>query len=58
MKVYEAGIAPYPYTKYVCRMIAVKDYLSLRIAFKSMRLMKMPMPPERFHQEVVRFWNA
>lgn len=49
--VIDAGITPYPYPKWVCRMIAIKDYLLIKIAFKSLRLMKMLMPPERWTPE-------
>jgi hypothetical protein len=44
----DAGITPYPYSKWLCRIIAVKDYLLIRTAFKSLKLMKAVMPPERW----------
>lgn len=44
----DAGITPYPYPKWLCRIIALKDYLMVKIGFKSLRLMKMVMPPERW----------
>ena len=47
----DAGITPYNYPKWFCRLIAIKDYLSIRIAFKSIKLMKMLMPPQRWTPE-------
>jgi hypothetical protein len=47
----DAGITPYPYPKWLCRVIAVKDFLFVRMAFKSLRLMKLVMPPERWTPE-------
>ncbi|MGI6617444.1 MAG: hypothetical protein ACOX36_05280 [Saccharofermentanales bacterium] len=44
----DAGITPYPYPTWLCRIIALKDYLMVKIGFKSLRLMKMVMPPERW----------
>lgn len=44
----DAGITPYPYPIWLCRIIALKDYLMVKIGFKSLRLMKMVMPPERW----------
>lgn len=44
----DAGITPYPYPKWLCRIIALKDYLMVKVGFKSLRLMKMVMPPERW----------
>ncbi|HHX13627.1 MAG TPA: hypothetical protein GX726_01575 [Clostridiales bacterium] len=44
----DAGITPYPYPKWLCRLIAMRDYLMIKTAFKSLKLMKMAMPPERW----------
>ncbi|NLL92134.1 MAG: hypothetical protein GX222_06950 [Ruminococcaceae bacterium] len=44
----DAGITPYPYPKWLCRVIALRDYLMIKAAFKSLKLMKMFMPPERW----------
>jgi hypothetical protein len=44
----DGGITPYSYPTWVCRLIALKDYLMVSVAFKSLRLMKMVMPPERW----------
>ncbi|NMA93832.1 MAG: alpha/beta hydrolase [Clostridiales bacterium] len=49
--VVDAGIAPYSYPKWLCRIIALKDYLMVRTAFRSPALMKMAMPPERWTPE-------
>ncbi len=46
--VVDAGIAPYSYPKWLCRIIALKDYLMVRMAFRLPGLMKMAMPPERW----------
>lgn len=44
----DAGITPYPYPKAVCRLIAVKDFLSILLATKNYTIMKLAMPPERW----------
>lgn len=49
--VIDAGIAPYPYPKWLCRMIAAKDYLLVKTVFSSLELMKKVMPPERWTPE-------
>ena len=49
--VIDAGITPYPYPKWVCRMIALKDWASVMLATRSMRIMKLAMPPERWTPE-------
>ncbi len=46
--VIDAGIAPYPYPKWLCRLIAAQDYLFVRTAFSSLSLMKKIMPPQRW----------
>ncbi len=43
----DAGITPYPYPKWICRLIALKDWMSIMLATRSMRIMKQAMPPER-----------
>ena len=47
----DAGITPYPYPKAVCRLIALKDFLSVSLAAKSLPIMKLAMPPERWTPE-------
>ena len=44
----DAGITPYPYPKWLCRLIAVRDYLMIRLATSSMWMMKLASPPERW----------
>lgn len=44
----DAGITPYTYPKWMCRLIAVRDYLMVRTAFSSLKLMKMIMPANRW----------
>ena len=44
----DAGITPYPYPKWVCRLIALKDWITVMLATKSYTLMKLAMPPERW----------
>ena len=46
--VIDAGITPYPYPKWVCRLIALKDWVNVMLATRSMRIMKLAMPPERW----------
>lgn len=46
--VIDAGITPYPYPKWLCRIIAIKDFLMLKTAFRSLKIMKLAMPPERW----------
>lgn len=44
----DAGITPYPYPKWVCRLIAVKDWIMMMLGTKSMAFMKLAAPPERW----------
>ena len=44
----DAGITPYPYPRWICRLIAVKDWIMVMLGTKSMTLMKLAMPPERW----------
>lgn len=44
----DAGITPYPYPKPVCRMIALWDWITMSLATKSMRIMKLVAPPDRW----------
>lgn len=44
----DAGITPYPYPKWICRLIAVKDWLMIMLGTKSMTFMKLAAPPERW----------
>jgi pimeloyl-ACP methyl ester carboxylesterase len=47
----DAGITPYPYPKWICRLIALRDFLFLFPAVKSLWLMKKLAPPERWTPE-------
>ena len=49
--VIDAGITPYPYPKWICRLIALRDFLFMFPAVKSFRLMKLLAPPERWTPE-------
>ena len=44
----DAGTAPYRYPKWICKLIGVRDFLMLKLARSSVRLMEMAFPPERF----------
>ena len=44
----DAGITPYPYPGWVCRLIAAKDWVTVMLGTKSYRIMKLAMPPERW----------
>ncbi len=44
----DAGITPYPYPKWICRLIAFKDWVMVMLGTKSYRIMKLSMPPERW----------
>ena len=44
----DAGITPYPYPGWICRLIAFKDFIMVLIGTKSYRAMKLAYPPERW----------
>ncbi len=44
----DAGTAPYEYPKWICKLIAVRDYLMIKIGRQSVSLMKAAFPPKRF----------
>ncbi len=44
----DAGITPYPYPKWVCRLIALKDWATVMLGTKCYAMMKLFMPPERW----------
>ncbi|MBQ6374166.1 MAG: alpha/beta hydrolase [Clostridia bacterium] len=46
--VIDAGITPYPYPKWTCRLIALKDWANVMLATRSLRIMKLAMPPDRW----------
>ena len=47
----DAGITPYPYPRFVCRLISVWDWITVMLCTKYMTLMKLAMPPERWTPE-------
>ncbi len=44
----DGGITPYPYPKWICRLIALWDWLTISLATKNYSIMKVAMPPERW----------
>lgn len=44
----DAGITPYPYPRLICRVISLWDWITVMLGTKSMTLMKLAMPPERW----------
>lgn len=44
----DAGITPYPYPKWICRLISYWDWLTVSLAAKNYSIMKAAMPPERW----------
>ena len=44
----DAGITPYPYPKLICRLISVKDWIMIMLGTRSLRMMKLACPPERW----------
>ncbi|MBP3901749.1 MAG: hypothetical protein J6D53_09925 [Blautia sp.] len=41
----DAGITPYPYPKWICRLISVKDWIMIMPETRSLRMMKLACPP-------------
>ncbi len=46
--VIDAGITPYPYPKWVCRLIALKDWATVMLGTKCYALLKLAYPPRRW----------
>lgn len=44
----DAGITPYPYPRFICRLISIKDWITIMLGTKSMSIMKIAMPPDRW----------
>ena len=44
----DAGITPYPYPKLICRLISLKDWIMIMLGTRSLRMMKLACPPERW----------
>jgi len=49
--VIDGGITPYPYPKWICRLISVKDWIMVMLGTRSLPLMKLAYPPERWTPE-------
>ena len=47
----DAGTAPYQYPKWICRLIGVRDFLMLKIARSSVKLMEAAFPTDRFARD-------
>ena len=47
----DAGTAPYQYPKWICRLICVRDFLMLKLARSSVKLMEAAFPPDRFARD-------
>ena len=47
----DAGTAPYRFPKWICRLIGVRDYLMLKLARGSVKLMLMAFPPDHFARD-------
>lgn len=46
--VVDAGITPYPYPKWIRRLIALRDLVMIWLGIKNLAIMKMVMPPEKW----------
>ena len=46
--VIDAGITPYPYPKWICRLIALKDWTTVMLGTKCYPLLKLAYPPRRW----------
>lgn len=44
----DAGTAPYQYPKWICTLICIRDYLMVKLARTSVKLMELAFPPDRF----------
>ena len=44
----DAGITPYPYPNWVCRLIALKDWATVMLGTKCYALLKLAYPPKRW----------
>ena len=46
--VIDAGITPYPYPKWICRLISCMDWAGMMLATKCYPIMKLAAPPSRW----------
>ena len=44
----DAGTAPYKLPKWICKLICVKDFLTIKAAQHSIRMMALGCPPDRY----------
>ena len=44
----DAGITPYPYPRFVCRLISIKDWVMVMLGTRFISLMKLAYPPQRW----------
>lgn len=47
----DAGTAPYQYPKWICKLIGVRDFLMLKLARSSVKLMLMASPPDHYARD-------
>ena len=47
----DGGTAPYLYPKWICKLICVKDFLMVKLAYSNRKIMEAAFPPERFTQK-------
>ena len=47
----DAGIMPYSYPRFICRLIALKDWAMIMLGTKSMFFMKLAAPPDKWTPE-------
>lgn len=50
----DAGTAPYPYPRWLCKLIGIRDFLMLKLGRASLAMMKAAFPPERFARDPER----
>ena len=48
----DAGTAPYQYPRWICKLIGVRDFLMLKLARSSVKLMEAAFPPDRFARDL------
>lgn len=49
--VIDGGILPYTYPKWVCKLILVQDFLTMRLITRSRKLLELAAPPEQYTPE-------
>ena len=47
----DAGTAPYQYPQWICKLIGVRDFLMLKLARSSVRLMEAAFPADRYARD-------